>query len=264
MTPPNHDAAFARRVIFRPRGFGQLHRRGTESARTVETDDLVKTRIAIKTAWKQQGLVALIGEPGLGKTLAAGTAIAQLGLLPCYAHIPPRPKDKEFEEALLDAVTDGAYDTRNTRATERRDLAQVGRTHEFVFTLDDIERAEGYGIELVRYVWDQAANRVTYVLAGNHLDRFLAANPALDSRVARYVHFSPWTVGQAKLYLPQYHDLFARATPAVIEYAFREFAHGFFRNWARLLEALLANLKRPDQPLTRSLVDEAISLINQE
>ena len=259
-------------IPFDPRGFGTLHLPGTGGARTVETADLLKTRIALETTAPLHGCVALIGEPGLGKTLACGTALAQLGLIPCYASIPPAPKDKEFEETLLNAVTNAQYDLRNTRATERRDLARVCREHEFVFALDDIERAAGYGIELVRYMWDQNGDRATFVIIGSKLDPFLAANPALESRINRFVRFHPWTVTEAcgsredrSGYVRQYHPLFGDAPFAVLEYAHDVFAHGYFRRWARLLEALLTLGVQPDQArLTRDLVDEAIALVNQE
>jgi hypothetical protein len=247
-----------RPLTFSPNGKPQLDLPGTEGARFVETDDYLWLRSAMRDAYAVNGIVALIGERGLGKTYSAYRAAGEVaGSPPAYLEIPPDPIGKELERDMIQRVTLD-YDVRATRAQMRSDLREMGAMHRYISLLDEIERAQGYGIELVRYLWTQHGNQVTYVLIGTDLGHFLAANPALASRVTRTRRFREWTPDEAIEIAPRYHDLFKGASPKLLRHIYDHHAGGSFRRWGHVVEGCLAEMRDTGATrLSRALVDAA-------
>lgn len=108
-----------------------------------------------------------------------------------------------------------------------------------VFAIDEVDRLGALGIEYLRYFLAQSTNRTTFVLIGFRLKAFLAANPAMDSRVARRVEFRPLAGKELLETLRAYHPRFAATDAGLLLEADRAFAKGVFRRWARILEVSL-------------------------
>jgi len=247
--------------VLNPQPFPNLHWRGTEGARHVNTPQYRKTYLAIEAACRIQGIVAVIGDPGLGKTHDCGLAVARLHLVPAYYGVGPKPLGKEFEEGAIYSLAKDRYNYNNPRRVMKRDLKWAAATHALVWTLDDVERSEGYGIELVRHIWAQPTNKLTFVLVGNNLMQFLDANPALRDRVARLVHYHPMTPAESVAYGRSYHPMYEHAPESVVTYVENETAHGIARQWAQITETLLSEgFDYRTAKLTLALVDDAIAM----
>ena len=251
------SSARGQRPIFAPSGAPQLHLAGTSGALDVDTDEYLDTRTAIRDACAVNGIVAVIGDWGLGKTNACYRAALELDIIPAYLELAPERLGKELEQHMIERVSEG-YDTRRTRSQMRADLRTIGASNRFVFILDEVERSAGYGIELIRYLWTQVDNQVTFVLIGSKLDPFLDANPALKGRITRFRRFAEWTPAQTIEIIPRYHPLFGPASPGLLRHIYDRYTGGRFRSWARMLEACLAEMAvTGETTLTRDLADRA-------
>jgi hypothetical protein len=244
---------------FAPSPYPALHWKGTSGACHVETPKYVTTHRALADAWPLQGIIAIIGDVGLGKTHDVGLAVRKLGFPVAYYQPDAKPGRKEFVQGALLSITE-TYNLKNTEAEMKRDLFLAGRAWPLVWVLDDVERAEGYGIEVVRTIWARPDNTFTIVLIGNDLMRFLDANKPLRDRVARWIHYDPMRADASAEFARHYHPVFRNAPAGVVDYLDAEAVHGVPRQWAHVVEVLnTMGFDWQRQRLTRAVATEAIT-----
>jgi Cdc6-like AAA superfamily ATPase len=214
------------------------HWPGTESAADVETTCFQLGIDAAGEAIAETGLLGLIGEPGLGKTFLVKTVAERLSIPLRYLECPPVGRGRLQSLELLRALGQ-PYNKLDDPSTLLHQLVDACSIRSVV-ALDEVDRWGREGVELIRYLWSQPTNGTAFIFAGSRLDRLIAANPALDSRLEHRVRFAPLTLEEARVALRAYHPMFAVDDTRVLDRIYRA-THGEFRFIAQLLRRCLAD-----------------------
>jgi Cdc6-like AAA superfamily ATPase len=199
--------------------------------------------------------VALIGEPGLGKTHAVKTAAERARTPFYYIECAPRVRGRQQILAMLRAL-DWPHDPTDSPATLIGDLAAAFASKDQVLALDEADRWGTEGVSLIRYLWSQPDCRTTIIFVGENIGQLIAANPALDSRIEHRVTFHPLDLDQTRQALRAYHRVFDVKDDRLLTRVHR-LTHGQFRLIAILLRRVLTEADGDEPSLTSELLERA-------
>jgi Cdc6-like AAA superfamily ATPase len=232
------------------------HWPGTETASAVPTPSFESGFDAAGEAISEAGLLALLGSPGLGKTFLIKSVAEKLSVPLTYLECPPLGRSRLQIIELLRALSSPCNASEDA-ATLLHVLADACSSSR-VIALDEVDRWGREGVELIRYLWSQSTNRTAFIFAGSRVDRLVAANPALDSRLEHRVKFEPLSLEEARVALRAYHPLFAVNDERVLERIHR-LTHGEFRLIAQLLRRCLVESEGESVAVSDELLDRAWS-----
>lgn len=229
------------------------HWPGTRGSHDVLTLELTAGLVTAAEAVGAHGICALYGPPGLSKTFTALTLAERLGIP--YRYLEPAGGGKKATVIRMLRALGWPHDATNTTDV-LIDALVVACAVERVFVIDEADRVGHEGMELVRYLLAQASNHTTFVLVGYRIDRLIAANPALDSRIAWRHEYHALEGEDLIEAMRAYHAAFAPLDEPLLA-RIGAFSHGEFRRIAQVLAGILARTPAGKAPsVTDRLLDE--------
>lgn len=214
------------------------HWAGTEAEATDVSTPAFKAGLrAVEHVADCRFLACFFGPPGTGKSLTALTACARLKVRPFYVPIARTGSGKDVEFQILTRVDPARADYRLTRHVMRQYIVEELARAKSLLVLDEFDVMESAGADVLRFMIEQ--KMAGYIVVGSKADQVLHRYPALRSRCARWISFTPMSSETLVTSLGAYHPVFAQTVPAVLHRVDREWANGVFREWAKILEAAL-------------------------
>lgn len=242
------------------------HLNGLKDASTVGTHTFRKAQAVLREVVNRNGITAVYGQPGNGKTFAVDHF---LNHDPAMAHrawhwldMPPTPAIKEVTQRLLTGIGVD-FDRRDTQYQLTDDLipALEGR----VVVLDEAQNLTAPGLQQVRYLHDRGNGSWSLVLVGSTVDRTLSGAAELSSRVSGWVKFEH--MGQQALLgaVMDWHPVMRQLDRSLLLDIDESYAHGNWRQWGQFLAALLSVLDRqpPGTPPTRQHAAAAMAVVQR-
>lgn len=241
-----------------PGGLPPKHLCGVVGARHVilpgaKEDD---ARLAVRDAIRLGGAVVFTGASGTSKTYIA-VCIAERLAIPCtYVEVPKDVRGNDLHVVVLEGLR--GPDTFDDSAPRRRlrgwikDDCRVRR----LCILDEIHLSGSDGRNLVRYLIGQPGNQTAFLLVGEHVATWIDADPAFDSRIARWVDFPESTPEEIAAFARAFHPLYETASDSLLKRV-AEYAGVHKRKWARMIETCLTITDGTATKLSPALIAEA-------
>ena len=217
-----------------PSGFTSRHI--ATGGQLVVTAQMRHLATGMPTALDRGAVIALSGPFGSGKStvLTAVTAVADVNT--AVVNLPRRASERTQWEEIATAVT-GARPTGTAHALQNL-------TREYltaVPTLLVIDEAQFLGqpaLLTLRWLWTQPFPRFAVVLAGSNLFEHLEAEPSVATRIDRRIELRHHTTDRMLELLAAHHPNIAATDPGLLFTIDREYAHGSWRKWSKLLLTL--------------------------
>jgi type II secretory pathway predicted ATPase ExeA len=218
-------------------------------ARTVTTQALRAAGHALDNALREQTMMCLTADPGVGKTFTLHTLCQQRPTLSALRLLPrPQARPDDLRHSLhhaLDLPGDPPQDAGICDDYLRHALEQPPR----LLAVDEAHQLSASCIEYLRYLHDDPVPQVTILLlASRPRLKALRSQPALLSRVTTWHHMEPLAADEVFTVLPRFHPLWQNTHHNTLARLDDMWAHGNLRRWAALTHQLQAHLRRrPDQ-----------------
>lgn len=221
----------------------------TDGAALVRTPHLKAVQQLVGEVVSERDVMAVGGAPGMGKTVAIETALAEAGVSVLRLVMPQRLKGKQ----LIVETLRGCGQHPNPARPEWMLLADLEEL------LDDednqpaqgprailVDEVKSIGVEGLRTFHFLRERRRppkwSLFLVGTDIEEELAAVPALNSRTWRRVHFDAWPKEAVVSNLRAYHPLFDQIDARLLLKLDDEAYRGNFRAWDGFLRGLLQRL----------------------
>jgi hypothetical protein len=219
-----------------------------------DEDDI---RLAVRDVIRIAGAVVFSGVSGTSKTATAIWIAEQLAVQTIYLEVERDTRGNDLHVLALEhARGEENVDDRERRRKLRRDLKAECR-RPVLWIWDEVHRSGRDGRDLIRYLMGQPANRAAFLLIGEEVDRWIDADPAFDSRIARRWFFRESSPDEIIDFARAFHPLYETASRAQLNQV-ASWAGVHKRRWARLIEACLTITDGTADRLTRQLVSEAL------
>jgi hypothetical protein len=245
------------------------HWHALDGLRHVETDPLADAVLAVEAATEAAGIIAFDGDPGTGKTYAIKSILENLSIPHWYLPVGPLATGKMFEVGLLREICKRREPPEKVNRTQdrselREQIASELALERGAVLIDDFNPSGRAGIEVIRWLSEQADNRAAFILAGNNLTALIRRNPAFYSRVMQIVPFEPFDPDESSAISAGVHPFLAGSDPALLFRLNSNHVHGNFRTLAIFLEHALriAPGMKCDR-LTDELIEATIATINK-
>ncbi|MFG2948426.1 AAA family ATPase [Streptomyces adustus] len=214
-------------------------------ARTVTTHALQAAARTLDDALREQSMICLTADPGVGKTFTLHTLCEQRPTLPALQLLPrPQARPDDLRHSLhraLDLPGDPPKDAGTCDDYLRHALAQPPR----LIAVDEAHQLSASCIEYLRHLHDDPTPQTTILLlASRPRLRALRSQPALLSRVATWHHMEPLGPDEVLTVLPVFHPLWQDTSSRTLTHLDDMWAHGNLRRWAALTHQLQAHQRR--------------------
>ena len=233
-------------------------------AQTVRTPCFAAAQRNVRDLVELEAMGLFYGEAGLGKTYAVETALEGVELDVSRLRFPLRTTTKGLVSSLLDLVTGVPHEGTQTRL-EPLLLEALGERPRVV-AVDEAQHLNLPCVEQLRHLHDHPDTRFSLLLVGgNGCYELIQRYPMLSSRIARWTKFVPLAIDEVLRFLPEWHRLYKRTDPELIEAVDDRYAMGNLREWAGFTEAAqrLAADEGADS-LTEPIVEAALYLVQGE
>lgn len=230
------------------------HFLGLPGARTVVTDDLGLTSLAVRDLARHRAMGVVHGPAGTGKTFAVEVALAELGPDWAVARVSfsARPTMLHVARELYAEVT-GVYADRANRFKLTRQLKEAFAAAPWFTVVDEAQALTQECIEFLRHLFDDVRHLCAILLVGgNGCWEVLSREPMLASPICRRVRFGPLPASKVAGAVRQFHPIYSDATDDLLSFVDAYCGHGNFRNWALFTLTALELCER----LGRSLDEE--------
>lgn len=187
---------------------------------------------AIKLLTCRNGIVAVVGQPGTGKSYAARTQLAINGADGLFAITPPSATTRQLLCNLLSAA-DPTADHVGTEPTLRARLVGtlVGSP---LLVVDDAHELDRHCLKLLRRLTLGPDAGCPLLLVGDdRLAEQLVSQPWTRAHSLDLVRAEPLDRYDLVEVLPNYHALYRAADMQALLWIDRTYAHGRWSNWAR-------------------------------
>lgn len=242
--PQHLPASFTRRHIATG---GQL----------VVTPQMRELAAGMPSALDRGAAIALSGPYGAGKTTVLTAVAAVADVNTAIVNLPRRASERAEWEEIATAVT-------GTKPTgTARDMMNLTRDYlTAVPTLLIIDEAQYLGrnsLLTLRWLWSHPFPTFAIVLAGSNLFDLLETEPSVDTRIDRRIRLGHHTPDKMLELLRAHHPNVAATDPNLLASIDREYAHGSWRKWSKLL-LTLTNDWQVSGPITHP---DAVDAIHQ-
>ena len=203
-----------------------------KEAATMPTREFQLTQKAVNDLIELQGMGAIYGNTGLGKTFSVEYATERIKTVPVvWMQYPSTARVKDVIAELVERMTGIPHDDKLRRLTAllRSTLSATPR----LVVIDEAQNLTSEAIGYLRYLWDcpETCFALLFV-GGNGCWDVLSREPMLRTRIARRVEFKRLSEKQVLRIIPRYHRIYETALPEDILFVNDKFAHGCFRPWA--------------------------------
>ncbi|MEU2309350.1 ATP-binding protein [Streptomyces misionensis] len=226
------------------------HYLSLSDARTVTTQAVRAAGHALDNALREQSMMCLTADPGVGKTFTLYILCQQRPNLPALRLLPrPQARPDDLRHSLHHALNlpgDPPQDAGICDDYLRHALARPPR----LLAVDEAHQLSTSCIEYLRYLHDDPVPQVTILLlASRPRLKALRSQPTLLSRVTTWHHIEPLDPDEVLAVLPAFHPLWHHTPSRTIAHLDDTWAHGNLRRWAALTHQLQAHQRRhPDHP----------------
>ncbi|MEU6527265.1 ATP-binding protein [Streptomyces sp. NPDC046924] len=218
-------------------------------ARTVTTPAVRAAAATLDQALRDQSMICLTADPGVGKTYTAHILCDQRPDLPVLWLLPrPQARPDDLRHTLyraLDLPGDPPEDPGICDDYLRHTLMQPPR----LLAVDEAHQLSPSCTEYLRYLHDDPGPQVTILLlASRPRLKALRSQAALLSRVTTWHIMEPLSTDDVLTALPAFHPLWQDIPPSVLTRLDSLWAHGNFRRWAALTHQMQAHQRRHRRP----------------
>ncbi|MFH8804888.1 AAA family ATPase [Streptomyces sp. NPDC017936] len=219
-------------------------------ARTVTTQAVQAAGHALDNALREQSMMCLTADPGVGKTFTLHILCEQRPTLPALRLLPrPQARPDDLRHSLHRALNlpgDPPQDAGTCDDYLRHTLAKPPR----LLAIDEAHQLSASCIEYLRYLHDDPAPQITILLlASRPRLKALRTQLTLISRVTTWHHMEPLAADEVLTALPDFHPLWHSTPSHTLACLDDMWAHGNMRRWAALTHQLQAHHRRhPDHP----------------
>jgi len=217
-------------TIPQPRHIG-----GLTKAKTINTDGFRGIQLDLATSGGRSGLYVVDGAPGVGKTFAVSTYLAEHEISACWADMPDTPKGKEATQRIYRAVTGSQPSHRITEFELTERTVEALSESSAALVIDEAQNLTRSALKQVRYLLDRQTTRTPIILIGSGIQTVIANVPELLSRVARYRPVLPIPTSSTLDLISSFHPVFSGPDPEALATLHR-YARGNLRRWARIAE----------------------------
>jgi DNA transposition AAA+ family ATPase len=233
----------------------ERHLAGTASANEVATLPFSLAQVIAAEAIAERTSAAFIGPAGTGKTYAAVTAAASSGLPIVWIDPPVAPRVRALQMSFARALRIEFPDNAPPDLLDRLLITELATTPRVV-VVDDARRVGSDGLEELRFLHCQPSALWSLFVVGEGLERILAANRALETRMPYRVSFAPLKKKESLAFARAYHSLLTTA-PADLLDAIERVVRGNLRLWAQTLRHILREV---DEAPGAVLTDDAVAI----
>ncbi len=200
-------------------------------ARVLKTRHLLHTREAVMDAVTFEGMVAIHGPAGLGKSFAIAEAIAALSVPVVKVVVQSRPTERFVVAKLLEELT--GSEAKGSRYRIQHQLLSLLAEEPRLVVFEEAQNLNKVSFEDLRHLHDDERTRFGLVFdGGNGAWEVIEREPMLKSRLSRGVRFSPLSQEDVLELIPTYHPIYTGASPALITRIDDEVTRGHMRSWA--------------------------------
>jgi hypothetical protein len=242
------------------------HLPGLRGHRDVSYLAMERARQRIEWALEYGEAVALLGDPGFGKTFAGDFWRQSLPCRSAWLDAPPSRSTLRLNVRIFEALF-GRIDL-EAREIQLEDAIreELRSSNGFVLFIDEAQRMIDKQLDVIRdYHDDRRVSFGLVLMGGQGCAHALAKQPELNDRVVARTYFTGLAGAQLHEFLCAYHPLFEATDPTLIDLINREFAMGRLRRWARFVqigEPYVSVSDSPDQ-FTRRTAELTISDIRE-
>jgi DNA transposition AAA+ family ATPase len=211
------------------------HLPGLRDANTIQTPGLREIRVAVTQLFTDGGIILVDGKPGVGKTFATKSVLAELEVPVHWVDMPDTPRGKEANARIFTAVTGHRPPGRMTEFALTEETVDVLDGLKAILAIDEAQNMTASALRQIRYLHDRPSTRALLVLVGPGVGRAVEKVPELDSRVSRRIQMSNLNTSQMMQLLPLLHTTLSMTSPTILA-SLAETARGNLRQWARVLE----------------------------
>jgi hypothetical protein len=239
------------------------HHLGLTGATTVDTGPFRLTKHAVRGAVRRQGIAAVTGDAGLGKTYAAEDAFAEFSetLETCLIVLPGgRPHPKRVAQLLLRELTGVSHEASRFELAD--DLIEILSQRPRLIGVDEAQNGYHAVFEFLRHLHDDPRTTFALVLIGGHgAWRVLSRYPMLRSRIRGHVEFHRWRHRELFEILAAFHEFYAEAPKELLLEADERLGRGNFREWVNItVTAMDVAAEFGYETLTREVLDTVLAL----
>lgn len=180
------------------------------------------------------GILLILGGSGTGKTYAADTLCAGLGVPVVKLHLSSRARGFEVLRALLEELGLPSTSTGRLLLKEARDALEDRR---LVIYVDEAHQLNAEALQQIRYLFDQRGAKFALVMTAITFKDRYASTPELATRITRQVDFGPMKGAELLRSLKGHHPILAATEDRVLRHLDRHTCRGVWRLWETVLVA---------------------------
>ena len=192
-----------------------------------------------KAAVQVNGLVAIDGPPGTGKTTCARYFAETIGIPSAIITMAARPAPLDMLRQTFRAGT--GLEATGTRYQMQHDLLPILTHWDGVLIVDECQTAQALTMQQITWLWEESRQQFPMVLIGTGILDALVRYPQLKSRLMGHTIFAPLAqdalLDAVRALDPRLEDV---PSSDLLDHD-RDACHGLLRRWAMTVRWLDAN-----------------------
>lgn len=208
------------------------------STQLAQTTQFMQGVFTAKAVIATNGIAAMEGVPGTGKTTTA-RYVAQTASRPCaIATMPHRPAPLDLLRHTYKAVTGLPPGTRDTRFEMQNNLLQILSDWQGVLIVDELQNTQANAMQELVWLYEETQHSFGLIIVGSTVLTAVQRYPQLASRIMGKVIFKPIRGMELIETVRQLDPRLAATDDAALIHHDDACAKGLMRTWAKTVEWL--------------------------
>jgi hypothetical protein len=196
----------------------------------VNTPTLDFLTTGIEAASDCNSITAVVGPPGVGKTVCSLIAALRTGRSVVGFTVEEKIEPLHTARLLLEAVTGEPADDMTGRAI-RRALGRAMADFDGIVLVDETHNAHRHGMRTLRYAYLAGKGRVTFVLIGYDLAKALQHHPDVVTHITPTLEAERLTGDDLIPALRAFHPILQQTSDTVLREMNERTGSGLLRSW---------------------------------